>query len=272
MKNKVVLVTGATDGIGKETALKLAGLGAGVLLHGRDERKCTRVLDEIKRVNSSGSHQFFLADFSSLADVAGMAADIMRSHSQLDVLVNNAGNFYKTRKMSADDFEMTFAVNHLAPFLLTLLLLDLLKAAASARIVNVASSAHKSINRVDFDNLQGEKEYDPFTAYCLSKLGNVLFTKTLARKLAGSGVSVNALHPGVVSTNLLRKSYHIDRISTTEGAKTSVYLASSPKCADVSGMYFKNSQDRKPSELANDKDLQNDFWKISEEMVSDFIE
>jgi len=272
MKNIVVFVTGATDGVGKETALQLAGMGAGVLLHGRDEQKCTRVLDEIKRVNSNGSHQFFLADFSSLADVAGMAEDIKRSHSRLDVLVNNAGNFYKTHKKSVDGFEMTFAVNHLAPFLLTLLLLDLLKAAAPARIVNVASSAHKSLTQVDFDNLQGEKEYDPFTAYSLSKLGNILFTKSLAGRLAGSGVSVNALHPGVVSTNLLLKSYHIDGISTTEGAKTSVYLASSPECVSVSGRYFKNSQDRKPSELANDIDLQNAFWKLSEEMISDFIE
>ena len=167
---------------------------------------------------------------------------------------------------------MTLAVNHLAPFLLTILLLDLLKASAPARVVNVASSSHKSIKSVDLENLQGESNYDGFTAYSLSKLGNVLFTQSLADKLNGTSVTANALNPGVVNTKLLRKSYHLDGMSIEEGARTSVYLASSHAVEGVSGKYYKNMQEHSASDLSQDQDLQGAFWKLSKEMVSQFLD
>jgi len=272
MKNKTVLVTGGTDGIGKETALQLARMGAHVLVHGRNREKGAQVLDEINREPCKEEAGLYLADFSSMADVKRMAEDIKREQTQLHVLLNNAGNFYKERLLSADGIEMTMAVNYFAPFLLTLLLLDLLKASAPARIVNVASNSHKFISSVDYENLQGEINYDGITAYSLSKLGNVFFTQSLADKLAGSGVMANALHPGVVDTKLLRKSYQLDGISVEEGAQTSVYLASSPALEGVSGKYYKNMQEYPVSDLSQDKKLQDAFWKLSEEMVSQFLD
>ena len=271
MENKTVLVTGGTDGIGRETALQLARLGARVLVHGRDKEKGIQVVDEINRDTCEENVSLYIADFSSLADVKRMAEDIKREQTELHVLVNNAGNFYKERMLSADDIEMTMAVNHFAPFLLTLLLLDLLKASAPARIVNVASSSHKLIKSVDFENLQGETNYDGFTAYSLSKLGNVLFTQSLADKFEETGVAANALHPGVVNTKLLRKSYHLDGMSVDNGAQTSVYLASSPAVEGVSGKYYKNMQECLASDLSQGKNLQDAFWKLSEKTVTQFL-
>ena len=272
MENKTFLVTGGTDGIGRETAMQLVRLGARVLVHGRDEEKGAQVLDDINRDTCNEKVSLYLADFSSLADVKRMAEDIKRENTELHVLVNNAGNFYRDRLLSSDGVEMTLAVNHLAPFLLTLLLLDLLKASTPTRIVNVASSAHKSIKSVDLEDLQGESNYDGFAAYSLSKLGNVFFTQSLADKLDETSVTANALHPGVVNTKLLRKSYHLDGMSVEEGARTSVYLASSPAVEGVSGKYFQNMQEQPASDLSQDKDLQRAFWKLSREMVSQFLD
>ena len=271
MENRTVLVTGATDGIGKETALQLARMGANVLIHGRNEDKGAKVLEELKLNAGEGKFSFYKADFSSLAEVKHMADEIKRNQAKLHVLINNAGNLYKERKISADGYEMTFAVNYLAPFLLTQLLLDLLKLSAPARIVNVASSAHMSVKNVDLDNLQGERGYNPFTAYSLSKLGNVLFSQSLAKKLAGTGVTVNSLHPGVVATKLLRKSYDMDGISMAEGARTSVYLASSHEVEGVTGKYFQNQRERLASEISQNKKLQDSFWNISLEMIGKFL-
>jgi len=272
MENKTVLVTGATDGIGRETALQLACMGARVLVHGRDKEKGAQVLDNINRITCNEKASLYLADFSSLSDVKRMAEDIKREHTELNVLVNNAGNFYRDRLLSSDGVEMTLAVNHLAPFLLTMLLLDLLKSSAPTRIVNVASSSHKSIKSVDLEDLEGESKYDGFAAYSLSKLGNVLFTQSLADRLNGSGVTVNALDPGVVNTKLLRKSYHLDGISVEEGAHTSVYLASSPAVEGVSGKYYKNIRECLASVLSQDQDLQDAFWKLSRKMVGQFLD
>jgi len=272
MENKTVLVTGGTGGIGRETARQLARMDARVLVHGRDKGKGAHVLDEIRRDTCNEKISLYIADFSSLADIKRMSEDIKREQAELHVLVNNAGNFYCERLLSSDGIEMTLAVNHLAPFLLTMLLLDLLKASAPARIVNVASSSHKLIKSVDLENLQGETNYDGFTAYSLSKLGNVLFTQSLADKLNGTGVTVNALHPGVVNTNLLRKSYDLNGISVEEGAQTSVYLVSSPEVEGLSGKYFKNMRERTASEFSQDRNFQDAFWKLSKEMVSQFLD
>lgn len=217
----------------------------------------------------NGKVSLYLADFASFADVKQLAEDIRRENNTLHVLVNNAGNFYKERQLTEAGLEMTFTVNYLAPFLLTLLLLDLIKASAPARIVNVASSSHKMIKKIDFDNLQGEKGYDPFEAYSLSKLGNVLFSLALAQRLSGSGVTVNSLHPGMVVTNLQKKSYALDGISAEEGASTSVMLASSMELASTTGKYFKDGMEKRPSDLALDQALQSRLWQVSEALVGE---
>ena len=271
MNAKTILVTGATDGIGKQTAIKLARQGAKVLVHGRNKSKGATVLDEINRDNCNENLTLYLADFSSFASIKRMAEEIKREQSELHVLINNAGTFSKERLLTKDGLEMTFAVNHLAPFLLTILLLDLLKASTPARIVDVASGAHRNITAIDFDNLQGEKSYDGFEAYGLSKLGNVLFTNELARRLVGSGVTANSLHPGVINTGLQRISYNLDGASVGEGARTSVYLATSPEVESITGRYYSRMAEKPTSDLAQDKSLQEKFWKVSEELLAGYL-
>jgi len=268
---KTVLVTGATDGIGFVTAKRLAEMGAHVLIHGRNKEKGILALTEISRSTCEGKADLYLADFSSFSDVKRMAEEIKRENTSLHILVNNAGNFYKERTVNDDGIEMTFAVNHLAPFLLTNLLFEQIKESAPARIINVSSSSHKMIKEVDFENLQGEKEYDPFQAYSLSKLGNVLFAKSLSRRLVDSGVTVNALHPGVVNTNLQKKSYDLDGISVEQGAETSLMLATSPEMNAVSGEYFRDSQESRVSRLAQDQALQDRFWQLSEQYLTKYL-
>ena len=272
MNDQTILITGGTDGIGKETAFQLARMGARVLVHGRDQAKGAHVINEINHDTCNEEISLYIADFSSLADIRRMAEDIKREQKELHVLVNNAGNFFKERQLSKDGFEMTFAVNYLAPFLLTILLLDLIKSSAPARIINVSSSSHRSIREVDLANLQGETDYNGYAAYSLSKLGNMLFTQSLADQLKGTHVTVNALHPGVIDTNLLRKSYAMDGAGVDEGAKTSVYLASSPDVVRVSGKYFDAMREREASDLSQNKTLQNDFWNLSKEMIANFVE
>ena len=272
MMDKTILVTGATDGIGKQTALEFARMGARVLIHGRDQEKGARVLAELNRETCNEKLALYIADFSSLADVRRMADEIKREQSELHVLVNNAGNFYMKRQLSKDGYEMTLAINHLAPFLLTNLLLDLLKASAPARIVTVASVAYRSTKTIDWNNLQGEKFYNPFDAYSLSKLANIYFMNELAERLAGTNVTANTLHPGVVDTKLLRKSYELEGISVEEGAQTSVYLAASPEVEGVSGRFFSNKVEKSFSDLALDPDNRCRFWELSENLTAKFAD
>ena len=271
MNARTVLVTGATDGIGRQTATELARQGYKVLVHGRNKARGVKVLDEINRDNCNENLVLYLADFSSFADVKRMADEIKREQSELHVLINNAGTFSKEKLLTKDGLEMTFAVNHLAPFLLTMLLLDLLKASAPARIITVTSNAHRNISEVDFGNLQAEKSYDGFEAYGLSKLANILFTNELAERLEGSRVTSNSLHPGVISTKMQRASYNLDGADVEEGARTSVYLATSPEVEGVTGKYFSRMAEKPTSDLAQDKALQKKFWKISEELLSDYL-
>ncbi len=249
----------------------LARQGAKVLIHGRDKARGARVLDEINRDNCNENLVLYLADFSSFADVKRMANEIKREQDSLHVLINNAGTFSKEKLMTKDNLEMTFAVNHLAPFLLTMLLLDLLKASAPARIINVASGAHRNISAVDFDNLQAEKSYDGFEAYALSKLGNILFTNELAERLAGTGVTVNSVHPGVISTKMQAASYNLEGESVEEGARTSVYLASSPEVEGVTGRYFSRMVEKPVSDLAQDRALREKFWQVSEKLLAGYL-
>jgi retinol dehydrogenase-14 len=271
MEPKTILVTGATDGIGKQTALELARQGAKVLVHGRDKIKGAKVLDEINRDNCNENLTLYLADFSSLTDLKRMADDIKREQTALHVLINNAGTFSKKRFLTEDGLEMTFEVNYLAPFLLTLLLLDMIKASAPARIINVSSAAHHNITAVDFDNLQGEKSYDGNEAYSLSKLGNILFSNELARHVAGSGVTVNSLHPGSISTKVLHAGFSMGGESVVEGARTPVFLAASQEVEGVTGKYYSRMAEKTPSALGQDKQLQKKFWKLSEVLLSRYL-
>jgi NAD(P)-dependent dehydrogenase (short-subunit alcohol dehydrogenase family) len=261
--SKTILVTGASDGIGKQTALELAHMGHHVLLHGRDEGKTH---------GAPGAQlSYYLADFSSFEQVSCLAELVKKDHPLLDVLVNNAATFSKERLLSTDGFELTFAVNHLAPLLLTLLLLGSLKSAAPARIVNVASNAHRNLSEVDLDNLQGGKSYNGYDAYALSKLAKICVSYALVRRLEGSDVTVNSLHPGVINTKLLRMSWDTTGNSVEEGAKTSVHLASSPEMEGVSGRFYSRMAEKSPSTLAQDESLQEQFWRISMEMLAPYL-
>lgn len=266
MNNKTVLVTGATDGIGRQTALGLARLGAQVILHGRNAARLDAARDDILLALPGARLGTVLADFSSLEQVRAMAQTIQRDYPRLDVLVNNAATYMKERELSTDGFEMTFAVNTLAPFLLTNLLAGLLVSSAPSRVITVSSVAHGTA-RLEFDNLQGEKEFKAWRAYSVSKLCNILITRELAERLAGCGVTANSLHPGVVNTKLLRASFDMPGSSVEVGARTSIYLASSADVEKVSGKYFTDMQVSRPSPLVDDAALRKQLWQVCAALV-----
>lgn len=265
MQGKTVLVTGSTDGIGKHTALELAKMGARLLIHGRNiERGKTTALEIAEQARAD--MDYVTGDFSSLEQVKQMAADVVTKCPRLDVLINNAGTFANERRVTDDGFEWTWQINHLAPYLLTMMLLDLLKKSAPSRIINVASMTH-AYARLDYDNLQGERDFKGSRAYSLSKLGNVMATFSLAEKLAGSGVTVNCLHPGVVDTKLLRVSYNIPGVSTEDGSRTSVFLASSSVVEGVTGKYFDDCKEATPSPLSLDIDEREKLIGLTNRML-----
>ncbi len=264
---RVVLVTGSTDGIGKATALELAWRGATVLLHGRNIRKGEAAVADIRRITGSDRLHLYIANFSSQEQVRRLAAQVKEEHDRLHLLINNAGTFEPERKITEDGWETTFSVNYLAPFLLTHELLDLLKASAPSRIINVASIAHWN-GAMDWDNLQGEKSYQGFAAYALSKLALILFTYFLAERLQGTGVTANCLHPGVIKTKLLRAGFGDYPGDTPEkGARTSVYLASSPKVEGISGRYFEECKAVSSSPISYDRNLQEKLWRLTKELT-----
>lgn len=267
MKGSTILITGSTDGIGKATAMELARRGAKVLIHGRSPEKGRAVLEEIREKTGNDALEFFEADLSSQRQVRKLAAEVKETQGELNVLINNAGTFLDRRQLTEDGLETTFAVNYLAPFLLTHELLDLLKKGSPSRIVSVASIAHWNA-RVDWNNLQGERRYDGFQAYALSKLGIILFTYALARRLQGTRVTANCLHPGVIRTKLLRAGFGDYPGGTPEeGARTSVYLATSPDVENVSGRYFERCKPARSSPQSYDTKLQERFWQVSEKLV-----
>ncbi len=276
MQGKVCLVTGSSSGIGKVTARELARLGATVVMVCRNRAKGEAVQAEIKAATGNDRVDLILADLSSLADVRRAAAEFKERYTQLHVLIHNAGGVNSVRKVTSDGLEMTFVANYLAPFLLTELLLDVLKASAPARIVNVSSTAHQS-GKIDFDDLQGEKKYNMWKAYGQAKLALILFTYELARQLEGSGVTVNALHPGVIASNFdqgLGKIYRLGwklaapfMTSVEQGAQTTLYLATSPEVEGVSGKYFANCKEVRSSKLSYDEAVRRRLWKVSEELV-----
>lgn len=275
MEGRVCLVTGSTSGIGKEIAAGLAGMGATVVLAGRSREKCEAAVQEIAARGVPASQlSYFVADLSSQESVRQLAKEFIDNYDRLHVLVNNAGVFVQKRELTADGIERTFAVNHLAPFLLTNLLLDRLKAGAPSRIVTTSSIAHRGA-KMDFADLQMSKSYGSIRAYGQSKLANILFTRELARRLQGTGVTANCFHPGAVRTNLVRGSGYglvwgaasVFFTSPEKGADTAVYLASSGEVEGVSGEYFVKRKQARASDPAYDSDAAERLWEASEKLT-----
>ena len=272
MRGRVCLVTGATLGIGRATAVGLARQGARVGIVGRSRERGEAVRAEIAREAGASAVELFLGDLSSQAEVRRIAGEVRARFGRLDVLVSNAGVYTRRRESTVDGIETQLAVNHLAPFLLTRLLLDLLTASAPARVVVVSSEAHRGA-RIPWDDLQGERKYSGLRAYANTKLMNLLFVRELARRTAGTGVTVNALHPGVVATELLFGGWAPLRLlrpflrTPEQGASTSVWLASSAEVEGVTGRYFRDEREVVPSRAALDDEAARRLWKISEELT-----
>jgi len=276
MKGKICLVTGGTNGIGKATAQALAQMGATVVIVGRDVLKTSQVVEEVRTASGSNTVDSLLADLSSQQEVRWLVDKFKRRYAHLHVLINNAGAVFMQRQLSVDGVEMTFALNHLASFLLTDLLLDTIKASAPARIINVSSGAHTS-GKIEFDNLQGERGYSP-RFYENSKLANILFTMELAGRLEGTGVTVNALHPGFTATGFSKNNGKVMAAlvsifaplvarSPAKGAETSIYLASSPSVEGITGKYFYDSHVVPAAPQASDMVVARKLWDVSAKMV-----
>jgi len=276
MVDKTCLVTGATSGIGYETALGLAKLGATVIITARDSARGIATLERIKAETTNPEVHLFLVDFASLQSVRDFTDSFLSKYDRLHVLINNAGAALKHRTLTVDGFECVFQVNQLAPFLLTNLLLPTLMASAPARIVTVASDAHRT-GHIDFENLMSEKRYGPWYTYANSKLANVMFSMSLAEKLQATTVTSNALHPGAVKTNIGKESlfsirliYHLFgpiMLTPKEGAKTSIYLATSPEVNGLTGGYYAKCKPAKLNPEVLDRDLRSALWDRCAEMV-----
>ena len=278
MAGRIVLVTGGTGGIGKATAAGLAALGARVGITGRDLTRSRAAAADITATSGNPTVDAFAADMSSQTQVRRLAREVIDTYPRLDVLVNNVGGFWATRRVTADGLEHTFAVNHLAGFLLTDLLLDRLKASAPARIVTVSSGAH-TMGTMNFAELQGAHGYSGPQAYNQSKLANVMFTYELARRLDGSGVTATVLHPGVVRTGFAAEDpaamwqvflplMRLFLKAPAKGAATSIYLASSPEVEGVTGTYFANSKPKTSSSASHDQAAATRLWRISVDLVT----
>jgi NAD(P)-dependent dehydrogenase (short-subunit alcohol dehydrogenase family) len=273
MNGKQVLITGATNGIGLVAARALAARGANVAIVGRSAQRTQHAAASIRAAGGGAVVDTFLADLASQDSVRRLASAVLDRYARLDVLINNAGAMYQARQLSADGIELTWALNHLAPFLLTRLLLDRLKTSAPARIITTASGAHHGA-QIPFDDLRGDRSYAGFRRYGATKLANILFTRELARRLEKSGVTANAFHPGLVATGFNHNNGLLMSLAMTlmgafalsaeEGAKTLVWLAASPEVADVTGAYFFKQQQETPSAAAQDAAAGERLWAISE--------
>jgi retinol dehydrogenase 12 len=277
MKDRICLITGATSGIGKATAIALARLGATVVVHGRNQQKCEATVAAIRKETGNPHVEWLTADLASLQETRRLAREFTARHSQLHVLVNNAGLSLRRRLESADGFELMFAVNHLAHFLLTNLLLDTIVASAPARIISVSSGLHKYV-KLDFSDLPMTRKFSAMRGYGVSKLANIMFTYELARRLAGKDVTVNAMNPGMTATNIgmaeggvfSASKRLMDRImgkSAEQGADTVIFLATSPEAAGVSGRYFEDRKVVVSSAITHDEGACRRLWEISAEMV-----
>ena len=277
MKGKRVILTGASRGIGRETALALGKMGADLSLIVRDPERGKVVADEVRALGGGGEVEVFIADLSSIADVRRVGAEVLAKHDRIDILINNAGALLMDRQVTKDGHEATFATNHLGYFVLTKVLLDAVKKAPAGRIVNVASEAHRS-GSMKFDDLMGEKKYAGWFAYSASKLANILFTAELARRLEGTNVTTNCLHPGVIASGFARNNEGFVGflaklaspflMSSENGAKTTLFLATDPSVVTTSGLYFDKSKPRKPSREARDASVAKRLWDVSEELTA----
>jgi NAD(P)-dependent dehydrogenase (short-subunit alcohol dehydrogenase family) len=273
LQGKVCIITGATSGIGKETAKSLAAKGATVVLPIRDSMKGDILKDEILEQTPDAKIDLIHCNLASFDSIREFVKQFKNKYKNLHVLVNNAGIWESKRNLSEDGVELNFAVNHLAPFLLTNLLLDVMKNSSPARIVNVSSEAHRT-GKINFADIEMEKNFSGYKSYSQSKLANILFTKKLSQVLKGSGVTVNCLHPGVVATGLfdkmprlltgLAKSF---MLSPAKGAETTIYLATSPEVEKISGEYFVKKKPKKPANEALRQDVANKLWDLSEKYV-----
>jgi NAD(P)-dependent dehydrogenase (short-subunit alcohol dehydrogenase family) len=283
MAGKTVIITGGNSGIGKAAAIALASAGARVVITARNEQRGQDAVADIATASGSQLVELSLFDLADLSSIRAGAGDLLERCPRIDVLLNNAGLILSDRQVSADGYEATLAINHLGPFLLTDLLLDRLKASAPSRIVNVASTAHNFARRgIVFDDLMAERSYKAMEVYGRSKLANILFTAELAKRLEGTGVTANSLHPGSVATGYARdgdttgliawgvKVYALLPISLTpeQGARTSVYLCSSPEVEGVTGRYFAKCKEKTPSSNARDEAAAVRLWEVSDELVS----
>lgn len=280
MKDKTIVITGATSGIGRVAAQSLAELGAKVVMVGRDQSRCEETVSQIQQTTENPEVEYQLAEFSSLKEVHQLSERLQETYDRIDVLINNAGAYYLRRKVSLDGFEMTLAVNHLASFLLTLGLLPRLQTSAPSRIINVASALHER-TQIDFDDLQGERRYSGMRAYSQSKLANILFAYELDRRYRHTGISANALHPGFVATNLGSNNgwwmqlvlpiIHLSAISPERGAQNTIYLASAPEFDEISGQYFIGRQAVPSSPESNNTATAEQLWKVSEELTEQWL-
>lgn len=275
MQDNICMVTGANSGIGKVTALELARMGATVVMVCRNPQKGAAAQAEIRAQSGNDRVDLLLADFASLRSVRALAEEYTRRYRQLHVLVNNAGLYLPTRFETEDGYEMTLGVNHLAPFLLTNLLLDTVIASAPTRIINVSSEAHRGA-RINFADLQSVRKYNGFQAYGQSKLANILFTYELAQRLTGTGVTVNCVHPGAVATNFGSSDKWFSLLLTVirpllrtpeKGAETPIYLAASPDVAGVTSTYFKDKKTIRSSNASYRQEDWKRLWRVSEELV-----
>jgi len=277
MNGKVCMVTGATAGIGKVTALELARKGAVVVIGCRNQEKGVQITAEIREISGNPKVDYLVADLSSQVQIRRMVSEFKEKYERLDVLVNNAGAAFLKRQLTPDGIEKTFALNHLSYFLITNLLLDMLIASAPSRIVNVSSGSHLG-KRLDFDDLQLQKRYNPMKAYARTKLANILFTYELDRRLKGTGVTVNAVNPGRVATNIWKNvgpivgplaAWLVTRNAQTpeEGAQGVIYLASSPEVEGLSAKYFRKIVEMESDPVTYDLDIARNLWEISERMT-----
>ena len=282
MRGLTSLITGATDGIGKEAAIELAKKGCNLILIGRSKEKGDKVVEEIRKVaDSYVDIDYFTADLMLMKEVSRVADEVSRKYPKIDILLNNVGAYFAFRDVTEEGFERTFALNHLGYFLMTKKLLPLVEKSDYKRIVNVSSSAHYGID-FEFNNMNGEKKYSGFDVYKKSKLANVMFTYELAKRIEGTGITANCLHPGFVSTNfgknnnflwrnVIRVAMWLTAISVRDGAKTSIHLACSDEVKDITGRFFANSQIKKGSSKAKNEEHNRKLWELSEEFVEKFV-
>ena len=265
INQRTILITGSTDGMGKEVARLLLKKGEHVIIHGRNKQRAENIVMELKKDTGTDNIDYVWADFTKLDEIRDMSKQIHELIDHIDILINNAGVYQEEKQVTEEGFEYTFIINHLSHFLLTYLLLDLIKKGYHSRIVNVASQVQ--LNYIDFDNLNAEKSYSSYQTYGLTKTCNIMFTYDLAERLKDTGITVNCLHPGVINTKLLRVGYGPMGESVSVGAENEIWVATSPKLENITGKYFKNKIAQRSSEITYDKAARKRLWDMSEKFT-----